>query len=527
MSEGAFFQDLAILMAAAGVVAVVFARMKWPKVLGYILAGVFMSEHTWGGSLLADAQSVNTIGQLGVVFLMLSMGLEFSTRNMRRMQSVTIPAAAIDTIVMTWLGYTVGTRAFGWGPVQSLFLGAAICDSATTMLAKVVDEMRWRDRPFAGLALGTSVCEDVITVGIIALVTGFAAGDGLSVVAAATSIGGLLVFFLAVIVFGFVLVPRLLVSVAKRNDDESLLLAVLGCCFFVSYVAYRFQFSLALGAFLVGVIGASSDVRHRIATLSAPLRAMFAAVFFVSIGLLVDPAACLSHVGEIVFLSALVVVGKFVNCTAGALIAGESVKTAVQIGMSLAQIGEFAFMVALLYVSCTGDCSSPMFQIVVAVSLLTTLLNPFMIRWSEPVGEWAERKVPLKIAGWMEDYRKLVAKLKSVAAASGERRTLDRALLALVVVAALVFAVSTACELLSRYDYTKFSGFFERHDTSFFFFLANLFAIATAPMVVKLAQTAGGAVARMLVGRENAKWAESMRSGISWIVTVISLFALF
>lgn len=527
MSEGAFFQDLAMLMAAAGVVAVVFARLKWPKVLGYILAGVFLGEHTWGGSLLADAQSVNTVGQLGVVFLMFSMGLEFSARDMHKMKSVTIPVAALDTVVMTWLGYTVGTRVFGWSPVQSLFLGAAICDSATTMLAKVVDEMHWRGRPFARLTLGSSVCEDVITVGVIALVTGFAAGDGLSFSAAATSIGGLLVFFLSVIVFGFVLVPRLLASVAKRGDDESLLLSVLGCCFLVSYVAYRFQFSLALGAFLVGVLGASSDVRLRIAALSAPLRSMFAAVFFVSIGLLVDPAACLSHAGAIAFLSALVMVGKFANCAAGALLAGESVKTAVQIGMSLAQIGEFAFMVALLYVACTGDSHSSMFQIVVAVSLATTLLNPFMIRWSEPVGEWAESHVPAKVAAWIEDYRGLVAKLKTVSAASGERRTLDRALLALGVVCALLFAVFTACGLLSLYDYTRFSGFFERHDSSFFLFLANLFAISTAPLAAKLAKTAGDAVARMLVGREDAKWADSVRNGISLIVTVALIVLLF
>ena len=178
MSEGAFFQDLAVLMAVAGVVAAVFSRLKWPKVIGYILAGVVMSEHTWGGSFLADASSVSTIGQLGVVFLMFGMGLSFSAKEMGKIKSVALPSAVIDTVVMIWLGYTVGTRIFDWGAVPSLFLGVAICDSATTLLAKVIDEMGWGRRKFAKYVLGTSVCEDILTVGAIAVATGFAKAVG-------------------------------------------------------------------------------------------------------------------------------------------------------------------------------------------------------------------------------------------------------------------------------------------------------------------------------------------------------------
>ena len=165
MNEGAFFQDLAMLMALAGIAAIVFSRFGWPKALGYILAGVVMSEHTWGGSFLADAGSATTVGQLGVVFLMFGMGLSFSPREMGKMRSVALPVALVDTAVMIWLGYTVGTQIFGWSPAQSFFLGVAICDSATTLLAKVLDEMGWGARPFARYVLGTSVCEDIICVG--------------------------------------------------------------------------------------------------------------------------------------------------------------------------------------------------------------------------------------------------------------------------------------------------------------------------------------------------------------------------
>ena len=393
MVEGAFFQDLAMLMTAAGVVAVVFARFGWPKVLGYILAGVLMSQYTWGGSFLVDVGSVRTIGQLGVVFLMFGMGLSFSTRDMKKMKAVALPTAVFDTIMMILLGYAVGTKVFGWSAVQSVFLGVAICDSATTMLAKVIDEMGWGRRQFAKYVLGTSVCEDIVTVGAIAVATGFAQGSGMSAGALFASLGWLGVFFLTVLVFGFIFIPRLLVSVGKRKDDESLVLAVLGVCFFVSFFAYKFNFSLALGAFLVGVLGASGDIRSRLTTLVDPLKSMFSAVFFVSIGLLVDPAAIWHNLPQILIVSAVVVFGKMLNTTVMSLVTGLDIKTSVQVGFSLAQIGEFAFMVAILYTGFSKDGSGEMFPIAIGASLLTTLLNPAFVRLSDRAGDFAVRKI--------------------------------------------------------------------------------------------------------------------------------------
>ena len=196
MTESALIQDLAMMMAIAGLVSVLFAKLKWPKVIGYIFAGILMSRHTWGGSFLADENSVQTIGQLGIVFLMFTLGLGFSTSEMKKLKNVTVPTAIFDTVVMTYLGYTVGTKLLGWGAVESLFLGAAICDSSTTLLAKVIDEMKWSSRRFSKYVVGTSVCEDIICIGIIALITGVAAGNA-SFAAVGKSLGGLFVFFLA------------------------------------------------------------------------------------------------------------------------------------------------------------------------------------------------------------------------------------------------------------------------------------------------------------------------------------------
>ena len=526
MNESAFFQDLAMLMATAGLVSVLFARLKFPKVIGYIFAGVLLGKHTWGGSFLADEQSVRTIGQLGVVFLMFTMGLDFSTSQMKRIRGIAMPTALLDTIVMTWVGYTIGRHVFGWASVPSLFLGAAICDSATTMLAKVIDEMKWGDRPFVKYALGTSVCEDIATVGILALVTGVAQSGHLSFVDAGVSLGGLFVFFLVVIVAGFVIVPRLLKSVSKRHDDEALLLAILGCCFFVSWVAFKFDFSLALGAFLVGFVGAASDVHHRLGELSEPLKSMFAAVFFVSIGLLLDPAACLRYWPSILLVSAAVVVFKSLNCAFGALFGGESLKTAIQMGMGLAQIGEFAFLVGMLYVTVTGDAESPMFNIVVAVSLITTLLNPLMIKSSDVVSDLVVEHTPLKVRSALEAYRTFIAKYHGERKEARLHRLVRLCFIQLGTIAVLNFAVALVFSMLNNKDWSNFSYFFDVHKRIFFCLIVNLFIVSMLAPAVRVSRTLGSALATVLSGSGDAKWQQAVRYFVTLVVQ-IAVVALF
>ena len=525
MSEGAFFQDIALIMAVAGLVSALFSRLKWPKVLGYIGAGVLLSEHTWGMRLLADAGSISTLAQLGIVFLMFSMGLSFSPKDMKRVRGVALPSAIIDTIVMVWLGYTVGTRVFGWSTVQSVFLGVAICDSATTLLAKVIDEAGWGTRPFAKYVLGTSLCEDIICVGAIAVATGFANGGGMSAGAFAASLGWLAVFFLAVIVVGLVHVPRLLRSVASRRDDEALALTLLGVCFFVSFLAYRFNFSLALGAFLVGVIGASSDVRERLSSLVEPLKAMFSAMFFVSIGLLVDPAALWAHGGAILVVSLVVVAGKLFNNAFASLLAGVDVKTAVQNGFSLAQIGEFAFMVAILYAQLVGDATNPMFSIAVGASLLTTLLNPWMIRVSDRAGDLAERALPERFKSVLTAYRAWLAKI-GAAEGSPAFRKLRAEAVRLGIYAVLMVAVATMCTLMTHVNYSGFSPFFASHVHLFFFALANLLFLPIIPLIVSSARALADAVSVLLCGEGSSRWQVSVQKLVHAVVR-LAVFTLF
>ena len=525
MSEGAFFRDLALLMSVAGLSAALFSRLGWPKVIGYILAGALMSEHTLGVSLFRDPQSISTVGQLGVVFLMFSMGLSFSAKEMKKIRAVALPAAVLDTVVMIWLGYTVGTRVFGWSAVESAFLGVAMCDSATTLLAKVIDEMGWGNRPFAKYVLGTSLCEDIICVGAIAVVTGFATGGGMSASAFAGSLGWLAVFFLAVLVFGMVLVPRLLLSVSSRKDDEALALTLLGVCFLVSFLAYHFNFSLALGAFLVGIIGSTSDVRERLAALVDPLKSMFAATFFVSIGLLVDPSALWASKTAILVVSLVVVVGKLFNITFASLLAGVDVRTSVQNGFALAQIGEFAFMVAILYAGIVNDTSIPMFQIAIGASLLTTLLNPWMIRLSGPAGDLAERLVPERFRVFLDAYRAWLAKIGASEGSPAFRR-LKFAAIRLGVYAVLMFAVASACTLLYRIDYAGLSEFFERHDQIFFFCLANLFCVAMLPLWTGSARPLADSVTELLCGEGAARWQSAIQPLVRFVAFAV-VFVLF
>ena len=528
MSESLFFQDVAVLMAVVGLVSIVFTRLRWPKVIGYLLAGILMSQHTWGGSLLADPKSISTIGQLGIVFLMFTLGLEFSADDMKKVKHVTIPTALFDTAMMIWLGYTVGTRVFGWNGVQSLFLGAAICDSATTLLAKTIEELKWGKRPFVRYIFGSTICEDILCVGIIALVTGVAHGKGMSAGAVGLSIGGLLAFFTGVIVFGLILVPRLLNGVARLKDDEALLLTLLGCCFFVSFVAFKFDYSLALGAFLVGILGASSDVRQRLHDLATPLRDMFAAVFFVTIGLLVDPAACARNWAPILGLTILVLGGKCFNCFVMSLLTGQKIKDAVQTGFGLAQIGEFAYMVALMYISQTGDAASPMYQIVVGVSLITTCLNPTMLRVSDPVGDWIETHLPTRVRGWIAAYQDWLARFRTARVPSQLQQHLRSRAIWIAVFAALNLCVCVAASVLDDLDYSNLSRFFEAHKRAFFCLAANLFCISMLAPMASFARSLGRDIAAVLTGtRQPKRWKAAAHLLVTWIVLMAVLALAF
>jgi len=528
MDTTSFFQDLAVILVAVGMVSAFFMRMGWPKVIGYILAGVLIGKYTFGGSLVINQGSIDVLGQIGVVFLMFTLGLEFSLRKLKKVGHVIFPTALLDMAVMIWAGHFVGTKILGWGSVQSLFLGAAISDSATTLLSKTVHEMGWGTRRFTRYIFGITITEDILCVGVIALLTGLVKSGTLDAGAMFYSLGGLLLFLTGVTVFGLLLVPRVMNRVARLKDDESLLLTMLGFCFLVSFIAAKLDFSLALGAFLVGVMGAESEPLKRIYQQCVPLRTMFSAIFFVTIGLLVDPAQMVAHGPAILGLTLVVVVGKSVNCTAGALLTGLDLKSALQTGIGLAQIGEFAYLVALIGVTMKAVDSS-MYQIAVGVSVLTTLLNPFLLRASDPFADWVEGRLPPRWKAWLETYANWTGRFRH-SSASGEtaqaiRFNLTLALLQLALVA--VFFISAG--MLARLDYARLSPAIEANKRTLLWGAACLLTVPNAIFLFFRARALGGAVADALISPKFAEtsWALSFRRFTGLLFTVAGIAALF
>ena len=347
MHEVSFLQDLAVVMIAAGIVTVLFQRLKQPVVLGYIVAGILIGPHfstlILGGDglkLVHERETIESLAELGMVFLMFSLGLEFNLRKLGRVAATALVAAPLAIMLMVFLGYQVG-QLMGWTTVSSLFLGAVISIASTSVIVKVLREMKREREPFAELIYGILIVEDLLGVVMIVLLTGIASTGDLGVQSMLISTGKLLVFLVTVLVLGLLVVPRLLNFVARFESNERLLVAVLGLCFGTSLVAAKLGFSVALGAFLVGAVMAESSQIHRIESLVEPVRDLFIAVFFVAIGMLVEPLLLWEHLVPILGISAVVIVGQVVGNTFGTVVAGHDLRTAVRVGTGLSQIGEF------------------------------------------------------------------------------------------------------------------------------------------------------------------------------------------
>jgi CPA2 family monovalent cation:H+ antiporter-2 len=401
-----FLSDLAIVMIVAGLVTVLFHRLKQPVVLGYIIAGVIIGPHTPPFPLIREEETIRTLSELGVIFLMFSLGLEFSLRKLKEVGPTAFIAAITAILVMVAAGYSLG-QAFGWSTMDSVFLGAILSISSTTIIIKVLDELGLKKERFAGLIFGILIVEDILAIVMIALLSGFANTGSFTAAAVGGTVLKLGSFLGIVLVAGLLIVPRLLNYVARFKSNEMLLVAVLGLCFGVSLLAAQLGYSVALGAFLIGAIVAEARQIARIETLVEPVRDMFSAVFFVSIGLLIDPTLLARYAGPILIITAVVIVGQVASCTFGTFIAGHQRQTALRVGMGLAQIGEFSFIIASLGLTLKVT-SEFLYPIAVAVSALTTFITPYLLRSSDRVVGWFDRVVPGPVRAWLDLYTRWV-----------------------------------------------------------------------------------------------------------------------
>ncbi len=409
MHQATFLQDLAIVMIVAGLVTVLFHRLKQPVVLGYIIAGVIIGPHTPPFPLIREEGTIRTLSELGVIFLMFSLGLEFSLRKLKEVGATAFIAAITAILVMVCAGYSLG-QAFGWNSMDSVFLGAILSISSTTIILKALDELGLKKERFAQLTFGILIVEDILAIIMIALLSGFAATGSFTAREIGLTVAKLGSFLGILLVAGLIVVPRLLNYVAKFKSNEMLLIAVLGLCFGVSLLAVKLEYSVALGAFLIGAIVAEARQIARIEMLLEPVRDMFSAVFFVSIGLLIDPALIVAHAVPILIITLVVLVGQISACTFGAFVAGQERRVALRVGMGLAQIGEFSFIIASLGLSLKVT-SKFLYPIAVSVSALTTLITPYLIRSSDRVVEWFDRVSPAPLTAWLDLYTRWVAGL--------------------------------------------------------------------------------------------------------------------
>jgi len=397
-----FLQDLAIIMIVAGLVTILCHRFRQPVVLGYIIAGLIIGPHTPPYSLIHDRETIRILSELGMIFLMFSLGLEFSLRKLRAVGSTAFVAATLEIILLMSVGYGIG-RLFDWQPMDSLFLGAILAISSTTIIMKAFSELRLGKQKFAGLVFGVLIVEDMLGIVLIALLSGIARTGSFQGLEAAITIGELLVFLVVSLVAGLIIVPRLIGFVARFASPEMLLITVLGLCFGFTLLTVKLEYSLALGAFLIGAILAETRELGKIEALTFPIRDMFSAVFFVSVGLLIDPALIVEHIVPITLISLAVIVGKLVSCGLGTFLAGHDIPTSTRVGMSLTQIGEFSFIIAAMGLT-LGVTSDFLYPIAVSVSAITTLTTPYLIRASDPFAHWIVRAAPATLMSYANLY---------------------------------------------------------------------------------------------------------------------------
>jgi CPA2 family monovalent cation:H+ antiporter-2 len=407
--QASFIQDLATILVVAGVVTIVFHRFKQPVVLGYILAGFIVGPHTPSILLVHDEHTVEILAELGVVLLMFSLGQHFSLRKLASVGMTAVIASTLEIALMTWLGYEIG-RGFGWNAMDSLFLGALLSISSTTIIVKALGEIGATKERFAELIFGILIIEDILGIAMIAILSSVATTGGLAPAEAATVVGELVVFLVVVLVVGLLTVPRLLKYVASYRSNEMLLVTALAICFGISLLAAKLGYSVALGAFLAGAIVAEARESHRVEALVEPVRDMFSAVFFVAIGMLIDPRLLAEHALPIAVITVAVVLGKIATCSLGAFLAGNSRRTSLRVGMGMAQIGEFSFIIAQLGLT-LGVTSGFLYPIAVAVSVITTLLTPYLIRASDGAVSLLERASPRKFLDFVDLYERWVAQI--------------------------------------------------------------------------------------------------------------------
>ena len=393
--------DLALILAVAGVTTLLFKWLKQPVVLGYIVAGFLCS----GNFLLQGVSNMGNVdiwAEIGIIFLLFSLGLEFSFKKLMNVGGPALMTALVVIVGMMCSGFMAG-RALGWTSTDSIFLGGMLSMSSTTIIIKAFDDLGLRSQKFTSLVFGVLVVEDLFAVVLMVMLSTLFVQRAVEHVVIAEQLFKLIFFLILWFVVGIYLIPTFLKKIRKFLNQETLLVISLGLCLIMVVLATYAGFSSALGAFIMGSILAGTVQAESIEKVIAPVKDLFGAVFFVSVGMLVEPAMLVQYIVPIVFLTVVVIVGQIFYGTLGFLVSGQNLKIALQSSFSLAQIGEFAFIIASLGLS-MGVTSSFLYPVAVAVSVVTTFTTPFIIRLSDPAYHRINRLIPKRMKALLARY---------------------------------------------------------------------------------------------------------------------------
>lgn len=394
--------DLALILICAGIMTLVFKKLKQPLVLGYLVAGFIASPHFSLTPSVMDAASIHVWSDIGVIFLLFALGLEFSFKKIVKVGGPAIIATLTIIFGMMVLGFLVGS-AFGWSKMDALFLGGMICMSSTTIIYKAFEDLGLAKKKFAGLVMSILILEDILAVVLMVVLSTVAVSSNFEGGELVYSILKLVFFLVLWLLVGIYLIPLILRKTRSLMNDETLLVVSLGLCFLMVVVAAKTGFSAAFGAFIMGSILAETLEAEHIEKLVKPVKDLFGAIFFVSVGMMVDPAMIAQYWLPILIITLTVVVGQPFFSMVGVLLSGQPLKTAVQSAFSLSQIGEFSFIIATLGVS-LGVTSNFLYPIVVAVSVVTIFFTPYMIRLAQPAYAFIYKHLPGRVLRFLDGY---------------------------------------------------------------------------------------------------------------------------
>jgi len=384
--------DLTLILITGAITTLLFRRIKQPLVLGYIIAGFLVGPHFSFAPTVADTVNVKTLAEIGVIFLLFSLGLEFSFKKLKRVGGAASITALTEIIFITITGYFLG-RLMDWPTMDSLFLGGMLASSSTTIIIKAFDELGVKAWQYARVVFGVLIVEDIVVILLMVLLSTIAVTKQFEGSEMLLTIGKLTVFLVLWFIAGIFLIPTFLKKAKKLLDEETLLILSIGLCLGMVVLATKAGFSAELGAFIMGSILAETTSAEKVEHLIKPVKNLFGAVFFVSVGMLIDPDAIVEYRWPVLWVTLLIIFGKLFSTTAGALLSGQSLKQSVQVGMSMAQVGEFAFIVASLGLS-LGVTSDFLFPVAVGASAITTFTTPYMIKFSPHIHDLLLRILP-------------------------------------------------------------------------------------------------------------------------------------